>query len=93
MNERKTSTLAIVSLIAGILGWTLLPLIGSLGAIITGKMARSEIRQSDGRIDGDGMALAGLILGWSMMIFWILLMIVGVFLFLGGWMWLATLGS
>ena len=93
MNERKTSTLAIVSLVAGILGWTLLPLIGSLGAIITGKMARSEIRQSDGRIDGDGMALAGLILGWSMMIFWILLIIVGVFLFLGGWMWLATLGS
>ena len=37
---RQTSTLAIISLVAGILGWSLLPLLGSLGAIITGHMAR-----------------------------------------------------
>ena len=38
---RQTSSLAVVSLVAGILGWTLLPLSGSIGAIITVHMARS----------------------------------------------------
>ena len=66
MNDiRRTSTLAVISLVAGILGWTLLPFIGSLGAIITGHMARSEIRRSAGTVDGDGLAIAGLVLGWG----------------------------
>ena len=78
-----TSTLAVVSLVAGILGWTLLPLIGSLGAIITGHMARGEIRRSAGTINGDGYAIAGLVLGWGSVI----VSIVGVLLvvmFFGG---------
>lgn len=61
---RPTSTLAVVSLVFGILGWTLLPAIGSIVAIITGHMARKEIRNSGRQIDGDGMAVAGLVLGW-----------------------------
>ena len=65
---KTTSTLAVVSLVAGILGWTLLPLIGSLGAIIAGHMARGEIRRSAGTIDGDGYAIAGLVLGWGSVI-------------------------
>ena len=60
----RTSTMAIVSLIAGIVGLTLLPIIGSIAAVITGYMARKEIRASAGAISGDGMALAGLIMGW-----------------------------
>ena len=43
---RQTSSLAVVSLVSGILGWSLLPLIGSIAAIITGHMARAEIRRS-----------------------------------------------
>ncbi len=58
------NTLALVSLIAGILGLTLLPTIGSIAAIITGYMARKEIRESRGTMSGDGLATAGLILGW-----------------------------
>jgi hypothetical protein len=80
---KTTSTLAVVSLVAGILGWTLLPLIGSLGAIITGHMARGEIRRSAGAINGDGYAIAGLVLGWGSVI----VSIVGVLLvvmFFGG---------
>ncbi len=80
---KTTSTLAVVSLVAGILGWTLLPLIGSLGAIITGHMARGEIRRSAGAINGDGFAIAGLVLGWGSVI----VSIVGVLLvvmFFGG---------
>ena len=61
---RPTSALAIVSLIAGILGWTLMPFLGSLAAVICGHMARAEIRR-DPSIDGDGMAIAGLVLGWA----------------------------
>jgi hypothetical protein len=63
----QNSTTAIISLIAGILGLTLLPLLGSAVAIITGMMAKKEIRtaQNNGTfIGGDGMATAGLVMGW-----------------------------
>lgn len=60
----RTSTMALVSLIAGIVGLTLLPILGSIVAVVTGYMARKEIRASAGAITGDGMALAGLIMGW-----------------------------
>jgi hypothetical protein len=60
----RTSTMAIVSLIAGIVGLTLLPIIGSIAAVVTGYMARKEIAASAGAITGNGMALAGLIMGW-----------------------------
>jgi hypothetical protein len=92
MNDRKTSTLAIVSLIAGILGWTLLPFLGSIGAIITGHMARGEIRRSNGSLDGDGMAIFGLVLGWLSVIISIL-GVIFVFLFLGGLAWFASMAS
>jgi hypothetical protein len=60
----QTSTLAIVSLIAGIAGWVLIPFIGAVTAVITGHMAKKEIRQSVGRLTGDGLATAGLVLGY-----------------------------
>jgi len=60
----RNSTTALISLVSGILGWTFLPLLGSIVAIITGHMAKSEIKQSAGTIGGNGMATAGLILGY-----------------------------
>ncbi len=92
MNARKTSTLAIVSLAAGILGWTLLPWLGSLGAIITGHMARGEIRRSAGAIDGNGYAIAGLVLGWGSVIVTIIGILVAVMFFGGIAALLAWLG-
>ena len=62
---RRTSALAIISLVCGILGWVALPFIASVVAIVTGHMARTEIRR-DPSMDGDGMAVAGLVLGWVM---------------------------
>jgi len=61
-----TSSLAIVSLVFGILSWTLLPFIGAIVAVICGHLARSEIRRSgpDYRVEGEGMAVAGLVLGY-----------------------------
>jgi hypothetical protein len=65
----RTSTMAVLSLIFGIVCWIALPFIGALVAIICGHSARSEIRQAPpGAIEGDGMALAGLILGWVHML-------------------------
>lgn len=61
---RQSNALAVVSLIAGICSWTVLPGVAALVAIITGHLARAEIRRSAGEQDGDGMALAGLIMGW-----------------------------
>jgi hypothetical protein len=58
------SSMAIVSLIAGILGITFIPFVGSIVALITGYMARKEIRESAGALGGDGLATAGLVLGW-----------------------------
>ena len=91
-NSRKTSTLAIVSLVAGILGWSLLPWLGSLGAIITGHMARSEIRRSAGAIDGNGYAIAGLVLGWGSVIVTIVGILIAVMFFGGIAALLAWLG-
>ncbi len=91
MNQiRTTSSLAVTSLVAGLLGLTLAPVLGTLVAIITGHMARSEIRRSGGRLDGDGMAVAGLVLGWVAVAFW-LLGLMFVFLVLGGIAGLAAL--
>ncbi len=64
----RTSTTAIVSLIFGVLTWFALPFIGAVIAVICGHAARSEIRYSGGRVDGGGIAMAGLLLGWSHLI-------------------------
>ena len=92
MNERKTSTLAIVSLIAGICGWSVLPFLGTIAAIITGHMARGEIRRSNGGLDGDGMTIAGLVLGWGQVVITVVGLLF-IFLFLGGLVWFASVAS
>ena len=90
---KQTSSLAIVSLISGILGWTLLPWLGSIAAVITGHMARAEIARNPDTLEGDGLAVGGLVLGWGM----IVLTIVGILmllLFFGGLaVFLAWLGA
>jgi len=61
----RTNSLAVVSLIFGVLAYVLLPCLGALIAVVCGHAARSEIRHAPpGSMEGDGMALAGLILGW-----------------------------
>jgi len=60
----QTSGAAIASLVLGILSFLLCPIIGSIAAIICGHIARGNIRKSSGTLSGDGMALAGLIMGY-----------------------------
>ena len=60
----RTSTMAIVSLISGIVSWFLIPFVAAVVAVITGHMAKNEIKKSAGMVTGTGMATAGLILGY-----------------------------
>jgi hypothetical protein len=57
-----TNTLAIVSLVAGIVSWFAVPVVGGIVAVVAGHLAKSQIRRTGER--GDGMATAGLILGY-----------------------------
>lgn len=59
-----SSTLAIVSLVSALLGFTFLPVVGGIVALITGYMARNETRSIPPKASGDGLATAGIILGW-----------------------------
>jgi len=68
-----TSTLAVVSLIAGILGVLMFPFLGGIIAIVTGNMARKETRSFPPTHSGDGMATAGQVLGWLSLLLWIIL--------------------
>lgn len=61
---QQSSSLAVISLIAGIASFFIVPLLGAIAAVITGGMAKKEIRQSGGRITGLGMANWGVVLGW-----------------------------
>jgi hypothetical protein len=59
-----TSTLAIVSLVAGILGFTMLPVLASIVALVSGYMARGETRSVPPKASGDGLATAGIVMGY-----------------------------
>src|SRR6056297_3639996 len=59
-----TNTAAVVSLVSGILAWIAVPLIGGLVAVFAGHAALNQIRASGGFESGQGLAVAGLILGW-----------------------------
>ena len=79
-----TSTMAIISLVAGIGTWTILPAIAAIVAIITGHMAKNEIKKSGGTVTGNGMATAGLVLGYiQIAVFACLCVVVIVMLALG----------
>jgi hypothetical protein len=60
----QTSGMAIASLVMGIAGWTVLPLLGSILAIVFGYAARNEIRRRPDQLTGEGLAVTGLVLGW-----------------------------
>jgi hypothetical protein len=59
-----TSTMATISMIAGIAGFFMLPVIASIIAIITDNIARQETRANPPTASGDGMATAGIVMGW-----------------------------
>jgi hypothetical protein len=61
---QQTSPLAIVSLVLGILGVPCCTFfLFGIAAVVTGLLARQQIDASQGRLKGNGMAMAGVILG------------------------------
>jgi hypothetical protein len=75
----QTSPLAIVSLVLGIVGFLCCTFfVLGIGAAVTGFLARKQINESQGRLKGAGMALAGLILGIASiviaLIYWVLVL-------------------
>jgi mannose/fructose/N-acetylgalactosamine-specific phosphotransferase system component IIC len=63
VRESRTSGAAIASLVLGIVGLTVFPLIPSVLALVFGSRARDEIRADPG-VSGEGLATAGVMLGW-----------------------------
>lgn len=54
---------AVTALVLGIVGIVVCQVVG-VAAIIVGKQANDEIAASGGRLGGEGLAKAGIILGW-----------------------------
>jgi len=77
---KPNSNMAIASLVLGILGWTILPGLASIAAIITGHMAKNEIKGSMGQLGGDGIATAGLVMGYASVVIGICILCVAVVL-------------
>jgi hypothetical protein len=67
-----TNGLAVTSLVLGFCGFV--PF-ASVAAVATGLAAKQRIRQTGEQ--GDGIATAGLVLGWMGVAFWVLLLLVG----------------
>jgi hypothetical protein len=81
-NRQNTHSLAIISLVLSILGlMPVLPVVGSIGGIVTGIIARREIAAKPDQFTGDGIAKAGVILGWIGIAI-VLLAVIGIILFL-----------
>jgi Domain of unknown function (DUF4190)/Protein of unknown function (DUF2510) len=61
VQRQSTNGFAIASMVLGIV-W--IYWIGSVLALVFGYMAKRQIKDSQGREGGDGMATAGIVLGW-----------------------------
>jgi hypothetical protein len=59
---QRTSGYAVASLVCGILGFLVLPIVLSILAIVFSRSAESEIRR-DPAVGGEGFARAGFVLG------------------------------
>jgi hypothetical protein len=81
--EQITSAWSIISLIGGISNFVGFPFWGALVALITGYVAKSEIEKSHGRVGGERLAKAGLILGWVGMGLGLLTICLAILMFLG----------
>ncbi|MEI6972281.1 MAG: DUF4190 domain-containing protein [bacterium] len=70
--EQSAPEVAIISLVSALLSIPLcclgIPL--AIVAIVCGHIGWSKIKQSDGTMAGDGMCLAGLIIGYVSLTFW-----------------------
>lgn len=83
MPRRETNSMAVASLVLSLCG--ILCYFPAIGGVITGHIARKQIKQDPQRYEGEGLALAGLIVGWILtglmlvgLLFYILVIVVAV---------------
>jgi hypothetical protein len=69
-----TNGLAVASMILGITGWLTCG-VGAVVAVVLGFIAHSQIKSSQGRQKGSGMAIAGIILGFVFIALFVVLVI------------------
>ena len=81
VNAQPTNTLAVVSLVAGIASFVFAPFIGAVIAVITGHMAKAQIRQTGEA--GDAFATVGLVLGYVHLVLFVLVVALVVLVLLG----------
>jgi len=68
---RQTSGLAVASLVLGIVSLPMTcgccgtGIVTAILAVVFGHLAMGKIRRSQGRLDGTGMAVAGLVIGYA----------------------------
>ena len=66
MEQKTTVGQATASLILGILSWLAFGILTAIPAVICGHIAKSKIKKNPEQLQGDGFALAGLIMGYLM---------------------------
>ena len=92
LEPKRTSVWAVVSLIMGIANFVGFGFFGALIALISGYVAKNEIRDGNGQIEGERLASAGVILGWIGMASTILVLCLLVALFVLGFAGTALFG-
>jgi len=72
----RTNGFAVASLVLSLVGW--LPCgVGSVLAVIFGFIARDQIKRSQSREHGSGMATAGIVIGFVAIALWLLFFVIG----------------
>lgn len=80
----STSPMALLCLGFGIAAWTVLPVLGAFLAVLFGHQARREIAGSGGRLEGEGLATIGLVLGYLQVLPLLALLTLGLILMVSG---------
>jgi type IV pilus assembly protein PilA len=65
---QETSGKAIGSLICGIVAYLILPFFAAIPAIILGHLALSDIKKKAGQLKGNGLAIAGMVMGYAQVV-------------------------
>ena len=69
-----TNAMAVIALVASVLGWTFFPVVGSVLGIVMGYQARKAIASSGE--SGASMATVAIVLGWIMVGLFVLSLVI-----------------
>lgn len=73
----QTSGNAIVALILSIGAWLICPIIPAIVALVFANMAKKEIAAGEGRVTGQGLVTASMIVAWINIGVWAALLVIG----------------